>query len=90
MRTIGIVINFTSLKEGKIYNILRGIRKGLFHGYLRDFKELKLIFVEASYRIINKHYEGVTKMPYFPSLTAKYVNIILELDQENLGKEPIK
>lgn len=79
LRIIGILINYTSLNDGRLANALRGRKIGLFHGYLRDFKELKMIFNEAGYEMIQRQYTGITGLSAFPVLTARNVNILLEL-----------
>lgn len=79
LRIIGILINYSGMRDGRVSNAMRGIRKGLFHGYMRDIKELKMIFNETGYEINHKQYTGVSKSNILPALCATHVNILLKI-----------
>lgn len=78
LRIIGIVINHTTLKDGRLQRALTGKKKGIFHGYSRDIKELNMIHKKSNYDQIIRKFRGVSSLKYMPILTASSVDIILE------------
>lgn len=84
LRIIGILVNYTTLNYSRepiisfLQYALTDRKKGIFHGYQRDIKELNMIYKKSNYDIIYTKFRLYSSFKYIKILTARSVDIILE------------